>query len=153
MSRHQKDPLRHLTPDERTRLEHISRSHTEPAAHVARAKSLLAVADGCRFTDAARAAGRRSGDAVGQLVARFNRLGLTPIESGHGGGQPKRYTQIEQERILRRHSGFTPECGARLLVGTWHEQQAAPHPLHDLAVRDARGAVVSGNNMLSRPCR
>ena len=48
-----------------------------------------------------RAAGRRSGDAVAQLVARFNREGLVALEPGHGGGQPKRYTQIEQERILQ----------------------------------------------------
>ncbi len=101
MPRHQKDPLRPLTTDERAHLERLSRSHTEPAAHVARAKALLAVADGCRFTEAARVAGRRSGDAVAQLVVRFNREGLAALESGHGGGQPKRYSQIEQERILR----------------------------------------------------
>ena len=101
MPRLQKHPLRPLTTNERTHLERISRSHTEPAAHVARAKELLAVADGGRFTDAARAAGRRSGDAVAQLVARFNREGLAALEPGHGGGQPKRYTQAEQERILR----------------------------------------------------
>ncbi len=64
MSRLQKDPLRPLTPDEQVHLEHLSRSQTEPAAHVARAKALLAVAAGQHFTDAARAAGRRSGDAV-----------------------------------------------------------------------------------------
>ena len=48
--------------------------------HVARTKALLAVA---------------------HLVARFNRDGLAALEPGHGGGQPKRYTRIEQERILR----------------------------------------------------
>lgn len=101
MSRPQNDPLRPLTVDERGQLEHISRSHSEPAAHVARAKALLAVADGNRFTDAALAAGRRSGDAVAQLVTRFNQDGLAALEPGHGGGQPKRYTQTEHERILQ----------------------------------------------------
>lgn len=101
MSHPQKDPLRPLTVDERAALEHVSRSHMEPAAVVARAKELVAVADGHRFTDAARVAGRRSGDAVAQLVARFNQDGLAALEPGHGGGQPKRYTQPEQERILR----------------------------------------------------
>lgn len=101
MPRHQKDPLRALSDDERAQLEWISRSHTEPAAQVARAKELLAVAAGSRFTEAARRAGRCSGDAVAQLVARFNRDGLAALEAGHGGGQPKRYTEIEQERILR----------------------------------------------------
>ena len=101
MTRRQKEPLRALTDSERHGLQRVSRSHTEPAAQVARAKALLAVADGHRFTDAARAAGRRSGDAVAQLVARFNREGLAALEPGHGGGQPKRYSVSEQERILR----------------------------------------------------
>lgn len=101
MPRHQKDPLRPLAVDERAHLERLSRSHTEPAAHVARAKALLAVADGASYAAAARAAGRRSGDAVAHLVARFNRDGLAALEPGHGGGQPKRYSPIEQERILR----------------------------------------------------
>jgi hypothetical protein len=68
---------------------------------VARAKAVLAVADGQSFTEAARTAGRRSGDAVAQLVARFNRVGLVAIKPHHGGGQRKRYTVVEQERILR----------------------------------------------------
>jgi len=92
MSRRQKDPLRPLTADERAQLARISRSHSEPAAQVAHAKAVLAVADGQSFTAAARAAGRRSGDAVAQLVARFNRDGLAALGAEHGGGQPKRYT-------------------------------------------------------------
>jgi hypothetical protein len=68
---------------------------------VARAKALLAVADGHSFTDAAHLAGRRSGDGVALLVARFNQRGLGALESRHGGGQPKRYTVHEQGRILR----------------------------------------------------
>lgn len=78
MSRPQNDPLRPLTVNERGRLEHGSGSHSEPAAHVARAKALLAVADGNRFTDVALATGRRSGDAVAQLVTRFNQDGTAP---------------------------------------------------------------------------
>lgn len=101
MTRRQKDPLRPLTDQEYHELERLSRAHAEPAAIVARAKALLAVADGQSFTDAARIAGRRSGDAVGQVVARFNRDGLGALEPGHGGGQRKRYTQTEQERILQ----------------------------------------------------
>jgi transposase len=100
MAAHQKDPLRPLSRDERHDLERLSRSHTDPAAHVARAKELLAVADGASYEAAARAAGRRSGDAVAHLVARFNREGRAAIRARHGGGQPKRYTQAEQERIL-----------------------------------------------------
>jgi transposase len=101
MSRRQKDPLRPLTAEERMLVERVSRSRTEPAGAVAHAKALLAVADGRTFTEAAHAAGRRSPDAVAQLVARFNRDGLAALEPGHGGGQPKRYTAAEQARILR----------------------------------------------------
>src|SRR5919202_6989068 len=101
MTRRQKDPLRALTAEERAALEQLSRSQAEPASHVAHATALLAVAAGQRYTAAAGAAGRRSGDAVAQLVARFNREGLAAVKPGHGGGQPKRYARAEQERILR----------------------------------------------------
>jgi transposase len=100
MSRRQKDPLRPLSTEERAELERLSRAQAEPAALVARAKALLAVADVHSYTEAALLAGRKSGDAVAQLVSRFNRAGLAALEPGHGGGQPKRYTPIEQERIL-----------------------------------------------------
>ncbi|MGB6846649.1 MAG: hypothetical protein WBG05_00425 [Thermoanaerobaculia bacterium] len=59
MTRRMKDPLRPLTDEEREVLEQISRARSEPASHVARAKALLAVADGQSYTAAARAAGRR----------------------------------------------------------------------------------------------
>ena len=52
------------------------------------------------FTTAALAAGRRSGDATAQLVARFNRIGLAALDAGHGGGPPVRYGPAERERIL-----------------------------------------------------
>jgi transposase len=117
MTRPQKDPLRPLTDQERQKLERLSRAQAEPVAIVARAKALLAVADRQSFTDAARAAGRRSGDAVGQLVARFNREGLAALEPGHGGGQPKRYAVAEQERILREVRRPPDRVGDR--TGTW----------------------------------
>jgi transposase len=101
MTRRQKDPLRTLTEEERHLLVRISRSPAEPAAHVARAKALLAVADGMSYTAAARVAGRRSGDAVSQLVSRFNREGIGAIEVRHGGGPTPVYTTKERERILK----------------------------------------------------
>jgi transposase len=117
MPRPPKDPLRPLTPEERARLERLSRSLSEPAALVARAKALRAVAAGQSYTEAARAAGRRSGDAVAHLVARFNQEGLAAVEPRHGGGQPKRYIQVEQDRILREVRR-TPDRDADG-TGTW----------------------------------
>jgi transposase len=100
MTRRQKDPLRPVTTEEREVLERLSRAQSEPASHVARAKALLAVADGQSFTAAARAAGRRSGDAVSELVSRFNREGLAAIEPRHGGGPAVVYGVAERQRIL-----------------------------------------------------
>ena len=101
MARRQKEPLRALTTAERAALEQITRASSERADCVARATALLAVADGAAFAVAARAAGRRSGDAVARLVARFNREGLAAVTPGHGGGPARRYQAAEQERILQ----------------------------------------------------
>jgi transposase len=100
MSRRKKDPLRALSAAERAELERLGRSGRAPAAVVAHAKAVLAVANGATYTAAARAAGRRSGDAVAHLVARFNRAGLEARYLRHGGGPAARYTSGERERIL-----------------------------------------------------
>jgi transposase len=100
MTRRQLDPLRPLTEPEHTGLTQLSRSSRSPAGQVARAKALLAVAGGASYTEAARLAGRRSGDAVSQLVARFNREGLAAVVPRHGGGPVAVYAQAEGERIL-----------------------------------------------------
>ena len=113
MSRRQKHPLRKLKKDERLWLSRIARSSTEPASHVARAKQLLAVADGCSYTEAAHVAGRKSGDAVSQLVARFNQEGRKAIEPRAGGGAKPTYGTGERERILREARRTPdPECDA-----------------------------------------
>ena len=44
--------------------------------------------------------GRRSGEAVGQLVRRFNREGMEGLEPRHGGGPQRVYGATERERIL-----------------------------------------------------
>ena len=100
MTYQRKDPLRALTEEELEVLEQIARARSEPTSHVARAKSLLAVADGKTYIEAARTAGRRSNDAVSQLVSRFNQEGLAAIEPRHGGGPQPIYGVAEQERIL-----------------------------------------------------
>jgi hypothetical protein len=101
MSRRRKDPLRTLTDDERQELARLSRSRTAPAVRVARAVILLAVADGSDYQQAARAAGRKSGDAVSHLVARFNHEGLAALDPRHGGGHEPTYDTAARDRILR----------------------------------------------------
>lgn len=103
MSRRRKDPLRPLTAEERSVLEQIARARSEPASHVARAKMLLAVADGHTYGAAAVPsgdAGRKSNDAVSHLVSRFNQEGLAALEPRYGGGPPVQYGATERERIL-----------------------------------------------------
>ena len=100
MSRRKKDPLRPLTDAERLALTQLSRSQAAPAAQVARATMLLAVAGGDDYQQAARAAGRRSGDAVSHLVARFNAEGLAATAPRHGGGHRVGYGVAARQRIL-----------------------------------------------------
>jgi transposase len=117
MSRRKKDPLRPLTDDEAAILGKISRSQAEPAARVARAIMILAVARGDDYQDAARAAGRRSGDAVSHLVARFNVEGTAALDPRHGGGQRRVYDHQATERILREARRTpTPEADG---TATW----------------------------------
>src|SRR5215216_5692904 len=100
MARPQADPLRPLTVAERMTLERIARSSSERADRVARAKAVVAVADGQTYTVAAQSAGRRSGDGVAQLVGRFNRDGLPALDTAPRGRPPTRYGAPERERIL-----------------------------------------------------
>ena len=101
MTGRKSEQLRSLTDEERGWLERISRSHTEPASHVARAKEILAVAEGKSYTQAAQFAGRKAGDAVSHLVKQFNREGMAVIQPSHGGGPKRKYTAVERERVLR----------------------------------------------------
>lgn len=101
MVRRQKDPLRPLTGAERITLERVCRAGSERADRVARARALVAVAEGASYTKAAAHAGRRSGDGVAQLVARFNQRGLAALDGQHGGGPAVQYGPAERARILR----------------------------------------------------
>jgi transposase len=100
MSRHRKDPLRPLTPDERIALTRLSRSPSAPAAQVERARALLAIADGATYTAAAHQVGRQHNETISAWVSRFNREGLAAVRPGHGGGTRIRYSADAQQRIL-----------------------------------------------------
>ena len=110
MSRCPKDPLRPLTGAEQQALAQLSRSQAAPAAEVTRATLLLAVARGASYQEAARAAGRRSGDAVSRLVSRFNREGLAAARPRHAGGRQRVYGPNQRNRILAAAARIpTPE--------------------------------------------
>ena len=101
MSRHKKNPLRPLSDQESQDLHEVSRSRTLPAAEVARAKLILAVAAGSDYQQAAASIGRKSGDAVAGLVARFNDEGLAALRPRHGGGRRRVYDEQARQLILR----------------------------------------------------
>jgi transposase len=117
MTRCKREQLRKFTEDERIWLERISRSQSEPASHVIRAKQLLAVAQGKAYTQAAQLAGIKSGDTTSSLVRRFNESGLDALQPGHGGGPKEKYGQSERERILQEfRRDPTPEIDG---TATW----------------------------------
>jgi transposase len=117
MSRRKKDPLRELTEPERQELTQLSRSQVAPAVEVIRAKVLLAVARGDDYQDAARSVGRRSGDAVAHLVARFNAEGLAALTPRHGGGRRPIYGPEDRARIAAEAARApTPEADG---TATW----------------------------------
>ena len=117
MPRPQKDPLRSFTAAEHDALTRLRRSHTAPAAEVSRATLLLRVGEGLSFTDAAQAVGRKSGDAVAHLVARFNTEGLAALTPRHGGGHKPTYDAAARDRILREAARApTPDADG---TATW----------------------------------
>jgi Helix-turn-helix domain len=87
MSRRQKDPLRPLGEEERNELTGLSRSRSAPA-QVIRARTLLAVAAGRSYTEAALLAGRHTGDTIRDWVSRFHREDMAAVIPRHGGGPP-----------------------------------------------------------------
>ncbi len=117
MSRRQTDPLRPLREAERIALSRLSRSGGAPAAQVARARALLAVAEGQSYTTAAQFVGRRTGDTVARWVTGFNREGLAAVVPRHGGGHRLRYGEVEQRRILAEIA--RPPDRARDGTATW----------------------------------
>ena len=125
MSRRKKDPLRELTEPERQELTRLSRSQAAPAVEVTRAKILLAVARGDDYQDAARSVGRRSGDAVSHLVARFNAEGLAALTPRHGGGRRPTYGPEARARIAAEAG---PGADAR---GRRHRDLVALDPAAD----------------------
>jgi transposase len=100
MTRRQNHPIRALTVEERQELERISRTVSESVTRVTRAKALLAVSEGQSYTAAAQACGRRSGDAIAQLVERFNQEGLGALSPRHGGGAKRQYEAEQRQHIL-----------------------------------------------------
>jgi transposase len=102
MAAAQKAPLRELSVTEQQALEQIARAGSERMDQVQRARALLAVAAGARFTRAAATAGYRSGDSVAQLVARFNARGLASLAIAPGRGRRATYDTAARAQVVAR---------------------------------------------------
>lgn len=100
MATPQKEPLRALTVAEQAALEQIPRASSARVDRVRRATALLVVAQGEPFAKAAQRAGFRSGSAVANLVARFNRQGMAALTIAVGRGRRPTYDAIARGRRL-----------------------------------------------------
>lgn len=96
----QREPLRQLSRAERAALQRIAKSTSERVDQVRRATALLAVARTGVFIHAAREAGLRSGTTVADLVARFNRQGLSAVRIAQGRGRRATYTSSARAKIV-----------------------------------------------------
>jgi transposase len=154
MSRRKKEPLRELTEPERQELAQLSRSQAAPAAEVIRAKLLLAVARGDDYQDAARSVGRRSGDAVSHLVARFNAEGTAALTPRHGGGRRPTYGPEARARIAAEAARPpTPEGDG---TATWslstlrRALRAAPDGLPEVSTYTIRAVLRESGSSYQR---
>jgi transposase len=100
MATPQKEPLRSVTQEEQAALEPIAKASSERVDRVRRATALLAVAQGGSYAQAARAAGFKSGTAVAELVARFNRRGLQALTIAAGRGRHPTYDTAARARMV-----------------------------------------------------
>ena len=90
-----------LNPSRTPRTLVLARSRSAPADRIARAKEILAVAEGQTVGQAAHHAGRTSRQAVARLVRRFDQEGMAAVAGHHGGGPAVVYGTEEQARILQ----------------------------------------------------
>ena len=95
-----KERLRALTDEERATLTRVRAASSERVDRVRRATALLTGAQGQSFAQAARAAGFRSGTAVADLVARFNRRGLAALSIAPWRGPKATYAPADRARIV-----------------------------------------------------
>lgn len=95
-----KERLRALTDEEQATLTRVGTASSERVDRARRATALFAVAMGATFAEAARRAGFRSGTAVADLVARFNRRGLAALDIAPGRGPQVTYDPAARAAIV-----------------------------------------------------
>lgn len=99
MGRPRKEELRDLKEEERRELQRVEKATSERVDAVKRAKALLLVAEGTTFSKASQEVGL-SGEAVAQLVRRFNQRGLAALEIAAGRGRKPTYTSEQRAQVM-----------------------------------------------------
>lgn len=92
--------LRQLTPHEREEFSRKATSSSERIDVVKKAKTILAVADGCTFTEAGKQSGM-SREGVSQLIKRFHQRGSEVLVIAPGRGRKPTYPSQDHEQILQ----------------------------------------------------
>jgi len=96
----QKGPVGQLTAYEREEFSRKALSSSERMDVVKKAKAIVAVADGCTFTEAGKRA-EMSRAGVSQLIERFHQRGLDVLMIAPGRGPKPTYTRQDHELILQ----------------------------------------------------
>lgn len=115
MGRPPQTHVRLLSEEEAAELERLARATSVRADQQQRARAVLAVQQGQGFTQAAAAAGFRSGDSVALLVRRFNVQGLRALVIAPGRGRKATYTPVARAQIVacaQRSPDRTEDGGA-----------------------------------------
>lgn len=99
MGRPKKEELRDLKEEERSELRRVEKATSERVDAVKRAQALLKVSEGTTFSAAGQKVGL-SGEAVAQLVRRFNQRGLAVLEIAAGRGRKPTYTSEQRTRVI-----------------------------------------------------
>jgi transposase len=94
-------PVRALTRAEVHAVHRAAKATSERADVVKRAQALLGVTAGQGSTEAAKAAGYKSGDSISQVVARFNQHGLAALQIAAGRGRTAPSTAAQRDRIVQ----------------------------------------------------
>src|SRR5215213_142597 len=91
--------LRVITDDECKELQRISRSRTEVARRVERAKIILALGNKERVATLAERY-QRSLPMIYQVLHRFNEVGLEALEDAPKSGRPPIYSEEQRGQLI-----------------------------------------------------
>jgi transposase len=93
--------LLQVSEEQREELERWAQSRTLPAGDVARARLILALADGLSYREIERKLGA-SAPTVSLWKSRFEQSGVDGLQGQHKGSRPRTATPAIQARIIRR---------------------------------------------------